>query len=57
MGADGATTDVKAGGAKCVLPVGSFEQHRDYLPLITDTVVTERTRLAGLSGSQTAQNA
>jgi creatinine amidohydrolase len=26
--------------AKCaVLPVGSFEQHGDYLPLITDTVV------------------
>ncbi len=34
------TSDVKAGGAKCaVLPVGSFEQHGDYLPLITDTVV------------------
>jgi hypothetical protein len=27
-------------GAKCaLLPVGSFEQHGDYLPLITDTVV------------------
>jgi creatinine amidohydrolase len=34
------TSDVKAGGAKCaVLPIGSFEQHGDYLPLITDTVV------------------
>ena len=30
----------KARGAKCaILPVGSFEQHGDYLPLITDTVV------------------
>jgi creatinine amidohydrolase len=37
----GATTaDEKARAAKCaVLPVGSFEQHGDYLPLITDTVV------------------
>jgi creatinine amidohydrolase len=34
------TSDVRASGAKCaVLPVGSFEQHGDYLPLITDTVV------------------
>lgn len=34
------TTDEKAKDAKCaVLPVGSFEQHGDYLPLITDTVV------------------
>jgi creatinine amidohydrolase len=34
------TTDEKARDAKCaVLPVGSFEQHGDYLPLITDTVV------------------
>jgi len=34
------TTDEKKRGAKCaVLPVGSFEQHGDYLPLITDTVV------------------
>jgi creatinine amidohydrolase len=34
------TADEKARGAKCaVLPVGSFEQHGDYLPLITDTVV------------------
>jgi len=37
----GATTaEEKARGATCaVLPVGSFEQHGDYLPLITDTVV------------------
>jgi creatinine amidohydrolase len=34
------TSDVRDGGATCaVLPVGSFEQHGDYLPLITDTVV------------------
>jgi creatinine amidohydrolase len=34
------TSDEKARGAACaVLPVGSFEQHGDYLPLITDTVV------------------
>ena len=34
------SSDEKARGAKCaVLPVGSFEQHGDYLPLITDTVV------------------
>jgi creatinine amidohydrolase len=34
------TTDERARGAKCaVLPIGSFEQHGDYLPLITDTVV------------------
>jgi creatinine amidohydrolase len=34
------TSDVRAGGATCaVLPVGSFEQHGEYLPLITDTVV------------------
>jgi creatinine amidohydrolase len=34
------TSDEKARHAKCaVLPVGSFEQHGDYLPLITDTVV------------------
>jgi creatinine amidohydrolase len=37
----GATTaDEKARAAKCaILPVGSFEQHGDYLPLITDTAV------------------
>ena len=37
----GATTaDEKTRAAKCaILPVGSFEQHGDYLPLITDTVV------------------
>ena len=34
------TADEKARDAKCgVLPIGSFEQHGDYLPLITDTVV------------------
>jgi creatinine amidohydrolase len=34
------TSDEKARGAGCaVLPVGSFEQHGDYLPLITDTVI------------------
>ena len=34
------TSDEKSRGAACaVLPVGSFEQHGDYLPLITDTVI------------------
>jgi creatinine amidohydrolase len=34
------TADEKRRGAACaVLPVGSFEQHGDYLPLITDTVI------------------
>lgn len=34
------TSDEKARDAKCaILPVGSFEQHGDYLPLTTDTVV------------------
>ncbi|MFE2675678.1 creatininase family protein [Streptomyces hygroscopicus] len=34
------TEDVRAGGAKvAVLPVGSFEQHGAFLPLVTDTVV------------------
>jgi creatinine amidohydrolase len=34
------TADEKAKDAKfAVLPVGSFEQHGDYLPLITDTVI------------------
>src|SRR6202451_4225115 len=34
------TEDEKRRGAGCaVLPVGSFEQHGDYLPLITDTVI------------------
>ena len=34
------TADEKARDAKCaLLPIGSFEQHGDYLPLITDTVV------------------
>ena len=34
------TSDEKTRNAKCaVLPIGSFEQHGDYLPLITDTVV------------------
>jgi creatinine amidohydrolase len=35
------TSDEKSRGAACaVLPIGSFEQHGDYLPLITDTVIT-----------------
>jgi creatinine amidohydrolase len=34
------TSDEERRGATCaVLPVGSFEQHGDYLPLITDTVI------------------
>jgi creatinine amidohydrolase len=34
------TSEEKERGAECaVLPVGSFEQHGDYLPLITDTVI------------------
>jgi creatinine amidohydrolase len=34
------TSDEKQRNAECtVLPVGSFEQHGDYLPLITDTVI------------------
>ena len=34
------TAEEKERDAKCaVLPVGSFEQHGDFLPLITDTVV------------------
>jgi len=34
------TSDEKARDAKCaILPVGSFEQHGDYLPLITDTAI------------------
>ncbi len=34
------TADETARGATCaILPIGSFEQHGDYLPLITDTVV------------------
>jgi creatinine amidohydrolase len=34
------TSEEKAKDAKCaLLPVGSFEQHGDYLPLITDTAV------------------
>jgi creatinine amidohydrolase len=34
------TSDEKSRDATCaVLPVGSFEQHGDYLPLITDTVI------------------
>jgi creatinine amidohydrolase len=33
-------SEEKERGADCaVLPVGSFEQHGDYLPLITDTVI------------------
>src|SRR5580658_2117418 len=44
------TSDEKARGADCaVLPVGSFEQHGDYLPLITDSVIasTISRELAG----------
>src|SRR5712671_1327910 len=34
------TSDEKERDAECaVLPVGSFEQHGEYLPLITDTVI------------------
>src|SRR5215469_8066116 len=34
------TSDEKSRDAACaVLPVGSFEQHGDYLPLITDTLI------------------
>jgi creatinine amidohydrolase len=34
------TSDEKTRAAKCaILPVGSFEQHGSYLPLITDTVI------------------
>jgi creatinine amidohydrolase len=34
------SSDEKKRDAQCaVLPVGSFEQHGDYLPLITDTVI------------------
>jgi creatinine amidohydrolase len=34
------TSEERRRGAECaVLPVGSFEQHGDYLPLITDTVI------------------
>jgi creatinine amidohydrolase len=34
------SSDEKSRDAACaILPVGSFEQHGDYLPLITDTVI------------------
>jgi creatinine amidohydrolase len=34
------TADEKERAAQCaVLPVGSFEQHGNYLPLVTDTVI------------------
>ena len=34
------TSDENERDAKCaILPVGSFEQHGEYLPLITDTVI------------------
>ena len=34
------TSDERERGAECaILPVGSFEQHGSYLPLITDTVI------------------
>ncbi len=33
-------SDERERGAECAVPpVGSFEQHGDYLPLITDTVI------------------
>jgi creatinine amidohydrolase/Fe(II)-dependent formamide hydrolase-like protein len=37
----GATTDDKRtrGARVAILPIGSFEQHGPYLPLITDTAV------------------
>ncbi len=36
------SSDVAAQGAKlAVLPVGSFEQHGDFLPLATDTIIAE----------------
>ena len=41
--------EVDAGNpAHAVLPVGSFEQHGPYLPLITDTVVASIGRRAKL---------
>ncbi|GFJ93234.1 hypothetical protein Prum_068760 [Phytohabitans rumicis] len=34
------STDARIRGARvAILPVGSFEQHGEYLPLVTDTVV------------------
>jgi creatinine amidohydrolase len=34
------TLDVKKSDSKvALLPIGSFEQHGGYLPLITDTVI------------------
>ena len=31
--------EAERGAAIAVLPVGSFEQHGDYLPLSTDTLI------------------
>ena len=33
------TEEAERGAAIAVLPVGSFEQHGDHLPLVTDTIV------------------
>ncbi|WP_018686453.1 creatininase family protein [Actinokineospora enzanensis] len=35
------TDEAKRGARVAVLPVGSFEQHGDYLPLATDTIVAQ----------------